>query len=100
MKVGSTRCVSFRNYILIIKLHTNRLVPLNEIDGFNITAIFKSEKLLKELNENWEKVFPLTLEYVHESESRKKEISAKVREFYFDNQPISEANMKNLSNVS
>jgi hypothetical protein len=69
---------------------------------FNIvfpTAIFKSEKLVKELNEKWEELFPITFEYVHESALLKEDITKKVRKFYLDNKPVSQATFKNISNV-
>jgi hypothetical protein len=70
-----------------------------ELIHFYFTAIFKHENILQELNENVEKLFPITLEYVNESEEEQKEITQKIREFYFKNEKICEATKQNLSNV-
>jgi len=76
------------------------ILGFNSDEGFEHSlTIFKTEKLLKELNQNWAELFPFTLEYPFESEATKSEITHKVRDFYLKNQPICEQNLKNLSNV-
>lgn len=52
-----------------------------------------------ELNGKPDEIYPITLEYVNESDQTKKQITDKVREFYFKNEDICDRNMKNLSNV-
>lgn len=65
-----------------------------------ISAIFRDTKLLQELNQKWEELFPITLEYINEPQTKKKVITEKVREFYLNNENLCEKTMRNLSNVS
>lgn len=77
------------------------MVGFDTDEGYEHTlGIAKNPKLLARLNSKWEQVFPMTLEYVNEPAELQSEISKAIREFYFDNSPISEDNPKNLSNVS
>lgn len=69
-------------------------------EGYEHTlGILKDPKLVKKLNEDWQNVFPVTLEYVNEKGEQQAEISKRVREFYFGNEPINPSNPRNLSNV-
>lgn len=63
-------------------------------------GVVKNPVLLDKLNSKWKEVFPITLEYVNEPAEIQSEISKRVREFYFSNNPITADNPKNLSNVN
>jgi hypothetical protein len=92
-----TRAWNIRYVILFY--FTPQLIT-HSIDLIDFSAIFKNPELLKELNDKSETIYPITLEYPNESDKKKKEITDKVREFYFNNEKICDKNLKNLSNVS
>jgi len=76
------------------------IIGFDTDEGYEHTlGIVNSQPLLERLNSKWKEVFPITLEYVNESPELQSKISKKVRKFYFDNQPISADNPKNLSNA-
>jgi carboxylesterase type B len=65
--------------------------------------IFASPELLQDMNENWEKVLPITLQYdelyTNLTQNGQLEVSKKVRKFYFQERRINEENRQQLTNV-
>lgn len=49
---------------------------------------------------NWDKLLPITFYYDHLYADQQKQITEQLNEFYFQNEPFSEANRDNLTKVS
>jgi carboxylesterase type B len=65
--------------------------------------VFQNPELLQDINENWRKVLPITLEYdefyTNFTRHHKLEVSMKIRKFYFQERPINEETRQQLTNV-
>lgn len=65
--------------------------------------IFEHPKLLQELNEDWEKVLPISLQfdrvYTNFTDEQLLATSKKIRKYYFNDQPIAENNRQQLTNA-
>ncbi|CAG7819169.1 unnamed protein product [Allacma fusca] len=59
--------------------------------------------LLTDINENWKRVFPITLDYdeiyTNFTSKQQLEVSMKVRKFYFQDGPINAGKLNHLTNV-
>lgn len=62
-------------------------------------GIINNEKLLNELNSNWQTILPITLEFASEPDDKKKQICEETKNFYFEGMPVGSQSLKNLSNV-
>jgi hypothetical protein len=64
-----------------------------------ILAYFNNEKLMKSLKKDWDRLLPFIFYYDHLYPEQQKEITQQLNEFYLDNQPISDLNRENVTNV-
>lgn len=68
---------------------------------FFVPAFMKNEKLLKDLNENWFRRAPHYFLYDDSKvgQEAKDLISKRIKKFYFGDEPISQNNFENLTNL-
>ncbi|CAG7819168.1 unnamed protein product [Allacma fusca] len=65
--------------------------------------VFNDPQLLADINENWKRVLPVTLEYdefyTNFTRHHRLEVSMKIRKYYFQERHVSPATMQQLTNV-
>lgn len=78
------------------------IVGLTSDEGTMKSAAFAhSPELMRDLNENWDKAWPLMLYYDHLPKNKQRQITAAITKFYFDNKRwVGQDNLQNYTNVS
>lgn len=78
------------------------IIGLTSDEGSMKSAAFAvSSELMKDLNENWEKAWPLMLYYDHQPEEKRKEITDEISRFYFNGKrEMNPELVQNYTNVS
>lgn len=66
-------------------------------DLFHILDIYNDPKLVKELNEDFERLSPYL--FVYHKNSANKDVGKKIREFYFGNKQIDGSTKDEVTNV-
>lgn len=54
---------------------------------------------MDDMKKNWNRLLPIAFGYDHLYDKEQKEITRELNEFYFNNEPLSDANRDNLTNV-
>ncbi|XP_050295651.1 esterase E4-like [Anthonomus grandis grandis] len=66
--------------------------------AFRSLYVIENSTLLKDINENWEKVAPIPFQYERNTE-KSKNISRALRKFYFNDKPIDQSNLNKLGEL-
>jgi hypothetical protein len=64
------------------------------------SAYFSNKKQISSLVKDWSSILPVVFYYDHLYVEQQEEITKAINEFYFNNEPLSEANQGNLTAVS
>lgn len=77
------------------------IIGLTSDEGAMKSAAFaESPKLMADLNENWDKAWPLMLYYDHHPKDKQRQITQAITEFYFNNERrVGPATLQNFTNV-
>jgi len=79
------------------------LITLCKDEGLLIhsAVILRQEKLMNDLNREWGRVAPITFHYNQDPilKGHTKEVSIKLKQFYFNNEPVSQSTAENLTNI-
>lgn len=76
------------------------IVGLTKDEGSMKSAAFlNSDELMDDLNENWDKAWPIMLYYDHLPKEQQEKFTRAINEFYFDNRKLSHEMGQNFTNV-